>query len=212
VTGAQGVGLGAIRWTILLLGGDEVRGGFRFGVVVTLAVAALTVAGCAEVQQRQQLAEPIGLVMRTPVGGTIATIRKDRDLPNAWGRADIYGRKVDAGFTKIIYRGRESDGSILVEQIDIDLKSNASTLTRPPVIYTRTQPAVASSRESGAVYGSSRTVSIASPSEQSAVALPNAAQFSVPKQSSLTLPTGQTVEFIAAERHELIFRIIEQGM
>jgi len=184
-----------------------VHGCFWIGIVTTFAVA-----GCAQVQQRQQLAEPIGLVMRTPVGGTIATIWKDRDLPNAWGRADIHGRKVDAGFTKIIYRGRESDGSILVEQIDIDLQSNASTLTRPPVIYTRTQPAVASSRESGAVYGSSRTVSIASPSEQSSVALPGAAQFSVPKQKMLTLPSGHTVEFIAAERHELIFRIVEQGM
>jgi hypothetical protein len=189
-----------------------VHGPLRLGIVVTLATAAFAVAGCAQVQQRQQLAEPIGLVMRTPVGGTIATIWKDRDLPNAWGRADIHGRKVDAGFTKIVYRGRASDGSILVEQIDIDLKSNASTLTRPPVIYTRTQPAVASSRESGAVYGSSHTVSIASPSEQSAVALPSAAQFSVPKQRSLTLPTGQTVEFIAAARHELIFRIVDQGM
>jgi hypothetical protein len=168
-----------------------VRGRLRFVIVIALAVAAFAVAGCAQVQQRQQLAEPIGLVMRTPVEGTIATILKDRDLPNAWGRADIHGRKVDAGFTKIIYRGRESDGSVLVEQIDIDLKSNASTLTRPPVLYTRTQPAVASSRESGAVYGSSRTVSIASPSEQSAVALPSAAQFAGPKQRSLTLPTGQ---------------------
>jgi hypothetical protein len=148
--------------------------------------------------------------MRAPVGGTIATIWKDRDLPNAFGRADIHGRKVDAGFIKIIYRGRESDGSVLVEQIDIDLRSNASTLTRPPVIYTRTQPAVASSRETGAVYGSSRTVSIASPSEQSSVALPSASQFSVPKQKTLILPSGQTVEFIAADPHQLTYRIVDQ--
>src|SRR5438874_13665035 len=83
----------------------------RLGIVITLAVSALAVAGCAQVQQRQQLAEPVGPVMRTPVGGTIATIVKDRDLPNAFGRADIYGRTVDAGFTRIIYRGRDADGS-----------------------------------------------------------------------------------------------------
>jgi hypothetical protein len=179
-------------------------------MIIALAVTTLAVAGCAQVQQRQQLANPIGLVMRTPVGGAIATIRKDRDLPNAFGRADIHGRKVDAGFTKIIYRGRESDGSVLVEQIDIDLKSDASTLTRPPVLYTSTQPAVLSSRETGAAYGSSRTVSIASPAEQSSIALPSAAQFSVPKQRTLTLPTGQTVEFIAADPHQLTYRIVDQ--
>jgi hypothetical protein len=42
--------------------------------------------------------------------------------------------------------------------------------------------------------------------------LPSAAQFSIPKQRSLTLPTGQTVEFIAAEPQQLLFRIVDQGM
>jgi len=181
-------------------------------LVITLAVTALAVAGCAQVQQRQQLAEPIGLVMRTPVGGTIATIMKDRDLPNAFGRADIYGRTVDPGFTRLIYRGRNADGSVLVEQVNVDIQSNASTMTRAPVIYTGTQPAVASSRERGVAYGTSRTVSVASPADQVAMPLPSAAQFSIPKQRSLTLPTGQTVEFIAAEPQQLLFRIVDQGM
>jgi hypothetical protein len=60
----------------------------RLRLVITLAVTALAVHGCAQVEQRQQLAEPVGRVMRTPVGGTIATIVKDRDLPNAFGRAE----------------------------------------------------------------------------------------------------------------------------
>src|SRR4029078_6089299 len=102
----------------------------RLRLFITLAVTAFAVAGCAQVQQRQQLDEPVGSVMRTPVGGTIATIVKDRDLPNAFGRADIYGRTVDAGFTRLIYRGRDADGSVLVEQINVDVQSNASTMTR----------------------------------------------------------------------------------
>jgi len=184
----------------------------RLRLVITLTVTTLAVAGCAQVQQRQQLAEPVGPVMRTPVGGTIATIMKDRDLPNAFGRADIYGRTVDAGFTRLIYRGRNADGSVLVEQVNVDIQSKASTMTRAPVIYTGTQPAVASSRERGVAYGTSRTVSVASPADQVAMPLPSAAQFSIPKQRSLTLPTGQTVEFIAAESQQLLFRIVDQGM
>jgi hypothetical protein len=109
--------------------------------------------------------------MRTPVGGTIATIYKDRDLPNVFGRADLF-----------------------------------------PIINTPTQPAVLSSRESGMAYGTSRTLRVASPADQVAMSIPGAAKFSVPKQTSLTLPTGQTVEFIAAESHQLTYRIVEQGM
>src|SRR5262245_22577397 len=176
-------------------------------------VVASMVAGCAQVQQRQQLAEPVGPVLRTPVGGTIATVTKDRDLPNVFGGVDIYGRTVDAGFTRVIYRGRAADGSVLVEQVNVDLQSNASTLTRPPIINTPTQPAVLSSRERAVAYGTLRTVSVASPADQvAAMPMPSAAQFSIPKQRSLTLPTGQTVEFIAAEPHQLLFRIVGQGM
>lgn len=150
--------------------------------------------------------------MRVPIGGAIATIVKDRDLPNAFGGADIYGRKIDAGYTRIVYRGRGSDGSVLVEQVDVDVQSNASTLTRPPVIYSRTQPAVASSRESGVAYGTSRTVSVASPAEQISMQLPSAAQFAVPKQRTLMLPTGHTVEFLAAEPRYLTYRIVDRAM
>ena len=175
-------------------------------------VVASMVVGCAQVQQRQQLAEPVGSVLRTPVGGTIVTITKDRDLPNAFGGADIYGRAVDAGFTKLVYRGRTADGSVLVEQVNVDVQSNASTLTRPAITNSPTQPAVLSSRERAVAYGTLRTVSIASPADQVAMPIPGAGQFSIPKQRSLTLPTGQTVEFIAAEPHQLLFRIVDQGM
>jgi hypothetical protein len=176
-------------------------------------VVVSMVAGCAQVQQRQQLAEPVGPVLRTPVGGVIATITKDRDLPNAFGGADIYGRTVDAGFTRLVYRRRATDGSILVEQVNVDVQSNASTLTRPPIINTPTQPAVLSSRERAVAYGTLRTVSVALPADQvAAMPIPSAVQFSIPKQRSLTLPTGQTVEFIAAEPHQLLFRIVDQGM
>jgi hypothetical protein len=183
-----------------------VHKGLAFGAVV-----ALVMAGCAQVEQRQRLTEPVGLVLRTPVGGAIATIIKDRDLPNAFGRADVYGRKVDAGFTQIIYRGRGLDGSVLVEQVDVDVRSNASTLTRRPVLYSRTQPAVASARESGVAYGTSRVVRVASPADEASMLLPEAAQFSVPKQKSLTLPTGQRIEFLAAEPHELTYRIVDRA-
>ena len=101
---------------------------------------------------------------------------------------------------------------MLVEQVDVDIKSNANTITRADIIYAGTQPAVASSRERGVAYGTSRTVSVASPADQAAMPMPSAAQFSIPKQRSLTLPTGQTIEFIAAEPHQLIFRIVDRGI
>src|SRR3954454_18744541 len=100
-----------------------------------VVIAFLLLPACAQIEHSQQIAEPVGRVTIVPVGGTIATINKEKNLPNIFGRADIYGRKVDEGFIKIIYKGRGNDGSAQVEQVDVDVRSNASVLTRMPVTY-----------------------------------------------------------------------------
>ena len=72
--------------------------------------------------------------MTVPVGGTLASISKQKNLPNAYGGSDIYGRKVDTGYIKIIYKGPAKDGEVNVEQVDIDVHSNASVFTRMPSV------------------------------------------------------------------------------
>jgi hypothetical protein len=189
---------------------------FIFGVLITCPL----LAGCAQVQHKQQIAEPVGRVVTVPVGGAIATINKEKDLPNIFGRADIYGRKVDEGFIKIIYRGRGNDGSILVEQIDVDVRSNASVLTRMPRTYTTMSQASVNGSVQADRYGGSGTFTgqgtssgfgMAPHDEQNIVLPPTATSFAVPKGKTLTLISGQTIEFINAESHQVTYRIVEQS-
>jgi hypothetical protein len=174
--------------------------------------------GCAQVEHRQQLVEPVGRATTVPVGGAIATISKEKDLPNIFGRADIYGRKVDTGFTKLVYRGRGKDGSILVEQVDVDVQSNASVLTRMPATYSASSTASVDGSFQADRYGgsgtltgrqSSRAFGMAPHAEQNIVLPPNATAFAVPRGKTLTLRTGQTIEFLEAESHQLTYRITE---
>jgi hypothetical protein len=179
---------------------------------IFIAFAAVALSSCAQVEHRQQLAESAGKVTTVPVGGAIVTINKEKDLPNIFGRADIYGRKVDAGFIKILYKGRDRDGAILVEQVDVDIQSNASVLTRMPATYSASSQGTVAAGGSGTVTGqaSSGAFGIAPHQEQNIVLPPTATRFAVPPGKTLTLPTGQTIEFLNAEPHQLTYRILDR--
>ena len=186
---------------------------------VCIFIASLFVSCCAQIEHKQEIAEPVGRVITVPVGGTIATINKEKSLPNVFGRADLYGRKVDEGLIKIVYKGKGNDGSVLVEQIDIDVRSNASVFTRMPATYsTSSQSSVGGSVQTnryggyGTVTGQSTSsgFGMAPHAEQNIVLPPTATSFSVPKGKSLTLVSGQTIEFINIESHQITYRIVEQ--
>lgn len=180
-------------------------------LTMVVGVFALFVVGCAPVEHRQQLSETVGQVTTVPAGGTIATINKQKDLPNIFGRADIYGRKVDTGFIKIIYQGRGNDGSALIEQVDVDVHSNASVFTRMPAMSGANSQVTVTGSGNGAVMGqgTSGAWSVAPQVEQNIVLPPTGARFAVPKGKTLTLPTGQTIEFLDVEPYQLTYRILD---
>jgi hypothetical protein len=66
---------------------------------------------------------------------------------------------------------------------------------------------------SGTVTGqaSSRAFGIAPHQEQNIVLPPTATTFAVPPGKTLTLPTGQIIEFLNAEPHQLTYRILDQA-
>jgi hypothetical protein len=68
-----------------------------------------------------------------------------------------------------------------------------------------------SSMAPGSFVGSSTATAtaIAPHAEQNIVLPPREANFVVPKGKTLTLPTGQVVEFINSEAHELTYRITQ---
>lgn len=189
---------------------------------MAIAIGAATclgpaVVGCAPVEHKQQLVEASGRVATVPVGGALATIRKQKDLPNAFGNADIMGRKVDTGYVKLVYKGPGTDGGAMLQQIDVDVHSNASVYTRMPAVYSASSTGsvvgdvVASGgMATGTITGSSSAsaMAMAPHAETNIVMPPNVTTFTVPKGKSLTLPTGQTIEFLDVQSHQVSYRIV----
>ena len=178
-----------------------------------VAVCSAALAGCAPIEHTQAIVEPAGQVRTVPVGGAVASINKQKNLPNIFGASDIYGRKVDTGFIKIVYHGVTRDGGIILRQTDVDIHSNASVLTRMPATYNETATASIHGNASGGqatITGSGHgaAFAMAPHAETNVVLPPNVTEFVVPKGKTLTLATGQTVEFIDAQSHQLSYRIL----
>lgn len=180
-------------------------------IIAKLALAYV-LSGCASVEHRSNLVQPVGEVLTASVGAPVATLRKQKDLPNAMGNADIFGRKVDAGFTKLVFRGRGPNGEALLERVDVDVHSTATTMSRTPGMFASNSSSIitgSANSYSASVHGSSQSNAFAtSPiGETTSVMPPQTNTFAVPAGKTLTLSSGQTVEFINIEPHQVSYRI-----
>ena len=74
-------------------------------------------------------------IRETYVGGQIFKIDRTRPLPNAFGGADIFGRKIYAGYTELRYQGLTDDGRIKLRVTEVETHSTETTMSRSRVEY-----------------------------------------------------------------------------
>lgn len=95
-----------------------------------LVLILIILGGCAQIESYRTFDQPTGEQLSAPIGGVMLKIRKTRDLPNVFGRADIWGGKVDEGFTELRYLGMSEDGTISLRLVDQDIVSDENVFTR----------------------------------------------------------------------------------
>lgn len=92
---------------------------------------ALAVA-CAPLETRTRLDRPLGEAFAS-AGDLVLRVNMEEDLPNAFGRADVFGRTRDRGFTEIRYMGTNGAGLPVFRRRDVTIYSNEITLSRSGV-------------------------------------------------------------------------------
>ena len=88
------------------------------------------ITACAQPKKYEVVSQPKFVSLTAYIGGEVASIQKSRDLPNAFGGADIFGGKVDAGYMRISFIGLTDDGLIILRRQDVDIQSDATTMSR----------------------------------------------------------------------------------
>lgn len=98
--------------------------------VAGLVSLCLLVGGCATIQNFNKLEQSEEKVLTASIGSTIFRINKSGDLPNIYGKADIWGGKVDRGYTELRFKGIKENGNLILQVTDINKSSTETTMDR----------------------------------------------------------------------------------
>ena len=94
-----------------------------------LLAAVSIAASCATIRSYRQLDQPLDLPLTTAIGGTIFRLNKLSDLPNAVGRADLFGGKVDRGYAEMKLVDIQ-DTTVVLDIVDVNRQSAETTMDR----------------------------------------------------------------------------------
>lgn len=137
--------------------------------LIVIAVLAF-LQGCAvggEIQESTSIQQQVGTQFDVGVGGEIYTSKREKNLPNAFGRADVFGRKTPSGMTSVVFAGIENNSVVLFRR-SVDIDSGATTMNSTPLILPNTHTSTHSGNIGGAYYSGTSTTQ-----GPSTVVLPN---------------------------------------
>ena len=94
----------------------------------------LGLIGCATMQNYNKLKQPEEKILTASIGSTIFRMNKSSDLPNIYGKADMYGGKVDRGYVELKFKGIKENGSLILQIADVSKSSTETTMFYPDFI------------------------------------------------------------------------------
>ena len=114
---------------------------------IRILLLAALLAGCATIENYRTLDQPVNQMLTVSVGGTIFRLNRSSDLPNVFGKADLYGGKVDRGYAELKFLGLTERGDLILSVTDIHKSSTETTVDRygdRPKVDVQTTVAVGS--------------------------------------------------------------------
>jgi hypothetical protein len=114
-----------------------------------VVLLSLALAGCASIQQQSIVSTPTGHSLSAGVGDVVLRVEGRESMPNAFGRADLFGRTRPTGFTTIQYGGMQGDKVVLLRG-GVMTQSDATTMNSTPLIVPTQQQTMISGNVNGA--------------------------------------------------------------
>ena len=150
----------------------------------------ISIAACAPVEMQERASRPTGEGFAS-VGDVVIRVELRDNLPNVFGRADIYGRTRDRGFAELRYLGIAPNGMPAFRRREVDIQTNETVFSRMPNM------ASVQAQSSGALTGTPSNLSGGSSFQGSGFAVaPTAFQQAAMQEAgdfTLDLSAGRTI-------------------
>ena len=169
-------------------------------VFLTLVLA---LAGCgATIQTHERLTHDTGRELSTHVGGQVLRVQRTQDLPNAFGKADVFGGKVNRGYTELRYQGITPDSRLVFRVTEVETESTETTMSR----YGGSTSTLNAQRVGNSVYGTVTTYE--APRGSTERLPPNTTEFALdPKKTKEFTIGGIKVLVINASETSLAYQL-----
>ena len=165
----------------------------------------VALAGCgATMRTYERLSQETDRSLTTYVGGQVLKVQRTSDLPNAFGKADIFGGKVNRGFTELRYQGLAPDGRLTFRVTEVETESSETTMSR----YGGSTSTLNAQRFGSNVYGTVTTYD--APRGSTERLPPNTTQFAVDsaKTKELTV-AGIKVKISVVDETSLTYQLVK---
>lgn len=87
-------------------------------------------AGCSTIDNQSIAVQEINKDLRVGAGGVLVKVNKTKDLENAFGKADLFGRKTNVGHVVLKFAGKSKEGEIVLYREEVTVLTNESTMSR----------------------------------------------------------------------------------
>ena len=105
---------------------------------IILVLSTFILASCATIDFKTNVSQRLDSVLVAGIGDTIYKSTTEKNLPNAFGKADIFGRTTPTATTTIIYEGLR-DGVATFSRRTIDIDTGATTMNSSPIVISNNQ-------------------------------------------------------------------------
>lgn len=179
--------------------------------------ACIALSACATIDHSSSSSQSLNKVLAVGPGDIVLRVERERNLENAFGKADIFGRKTKEGFTELRFAGVEANGEIVLYRKDVTIVTNETTMSRTP-LTTTTGTTRSSLSGSSSTYGGSTQFQGSGTSSFTSTTLSPVSDFHIVVPSD-TVPVrlspnekripvaGYLVEIISATRNALEYKL-----
>lgn len=115
---------------------------------------SVSLAGCATVEHKTTVNQAMGVMVTAGIGDTVLRTTTEKNLPNLFGKADIFGRTTPTARTTVVYEGIR-DGKALFRRNSIDIETGATTMNSTPMVINNNSTTRVNGNVGGVAYSES---------------------------------------------------------
>lgn len=160
-------------------------------LLLVTAVSGVLLAACSPIQSKPYVSQPMGQSLRAGIGGVIAHVDRKRNLENAFGRADVFGRKTYEGFSELRFMG-VLNGKVAIRRVDVAVYNDETTMSRSGIYIPNNSTATTSGMVGTVPF--SATTNVSGPGTY-IPPRPSNVSVSAPGVTDFLAPIGQPLPF-----------------